>query len=77
MSLRERTKDKMFDDRKKGTSKYDDPRFAGKTVNKVRQQQRREHVLRAITRRAQGKKRWGMSLFPEEEWVLANKNLFL
>jgi len=74
MSLPEK-KDKMFEGKK--SSKYEDPRFAGRKVNKIRQQQRREYVLRNMMRRAQGKKDMGMSLFPEEEWVLSNRNLFL
>lgn len=75
MSLTEKAKEKMLEGKK--PSKYVDPRFAGKRVNKARQQQRREYVLNNMMRRAQGKKDMGMSLYPEEEWVLTNKGLFL
>lgn len=74
MSLPEK-KDKMFGERK--SSKYEDPRFAGRKVNKARQEQRRTYVLNNMMRRAQGKKDMGLTLFPEEEWVLNNRNLFL
>jgi len=74
MSL-EKKKDKMLEGKK--SSKYEDPRFAGKMVNKARQQQRREYVVNSMVRRAQGKKAMGLSLYPEEEWILGNKKLFL
>ncbi len=76
MSLPPKKKDKVFEEKKK-PGKYEDPRFTGKTVNKVRQQQRREYVLSTMIKRAKGKKSMGMDLFPEEEWVLNNKKLFL
>jgi hypothetical protein len=76
VSLSEKKKDKMFNDRKK-ESKYADPRFAGKKVNKIRQQQRREYILNTMRKRANAKKNMGMALFPEEEWVLSNPTLFL
>jgi len=75
MSLTEKAKEKMLEGKK--PVKYVDPRFAGKRVNKARQQQRREYVLNNMMRRAQSKKDMGMSLYPEEEWVLGNKGLFL
>lgn len=74
MSL-EKKKDKILEGRK--SSRYQDPKFAGKTVNKARAQQRREYVVNSMVRRAQGKKDMGMNLQPEEQWILGNKGLFL
>jgi hypothetical protein len=62
---------------KKGRQPAEDNRFAGETINKARQQQRRAYVLGHIMQRAKAKKDMGMSLFPEEQWVLSNRSLFL
>lgn len=75
MSLTEKAKKKMIEG--KSPPKYVDPRFTGKKVNKARQEQRRTYVLNNMVRRAQGKRDMGMSLYPEEEWILGNKGLFL
>ena len=75
MSLEEKAKQKLVEGKK--PVKYVDPRFAGKRVNKARQEQKRTYVLNNMVRRANSKREMGMSLYPEEEWVLNNRNLFL
>lgn len=75
MSLTEKTKEKMGEGKR--PARYEDPRFSGKKVNKARQEQRRIYVLNNMVRRANSKREMGMSLYPEEEWVLTNRNLFL
>lgn len=75
MSLRE--KKEPFPDARKQDSKYEDDRYGGKTVNKARQEQKRELVLGNMVRNAERNRSFGMAISPEEEWVLNNKNLFL
>ena len=75
MSLKE--KKEIFPDANKPQSKYEDERFGGMTVNKARQQQKRELVLNNMIRNGEGKKAMGMVVTPEEEWLMNNRHLFL
>jgi len=60
----------------KGKQPAEDNRFAGKTVNATRQQQRREYTVGMMIRNAKQKRAMGMSPSPEEIWVEGNQHLF-
>lgn len=75
MSLKE--KKELFPGAEKPDSKFEDNRFAGKTVNKAMAQQKREMVLNNMIKNAERNKSFGMVVSPEEEWVLHNRALFL
>jgi len=76
MSLEGRAKD-VFPSAKKPESRHQDSRYAGKTVNKARQQQKRELVVGNIVRNAERTRAMGMEISPEQEWVMNNRALFL
>lgn len=46
------------------------------TVNKARQERKREMIIQNMIRQARMKRQFGMELTPEEQWVLDNKDLF-
>ena len=79
MSLHEKaTKTKkIFPDAKKGQSRMEDNRYAGMTVNKAKQQQRRERIIGNIVANAERNRSFGMEVSPEQQWVLSNRALFL
>jgi len=64
MSLRARKRDPVPDDR------------SNLTVNKARQERRKEMIISNMINNARLKRRFGMELTPEEQWVLDNKDLF-
>lgn len=76
MSLESKKKE-IFPEAKRVESRYEDNRYAGKTVNKVRQQQRKDLIINSIMKNAKTKQKMGMELSPEEQWILQNRELFL
>ena len=76
MSLEHKQKE-IFPKVKKGQTRMEDNRYAGMTVNKAKQQQRRELIVDNMVANAERNRSFGMEISPEQQWVLSNKNLFL